>query len=134
MEHTDEPPCPSLKTAKAQIEAYPDFEKYGFGRWACVLKGEKKVIGFAGLKFLPEREEIDLGYRFLPEHWGKGLATEASQASIDFGFNILKLKRIIGLVLPKNKASIRVLEKVGMKKEGWDDFESVQALRYAITR
>jgi RimJ/RimL family protein N-acetyltransferase len=60
-----------------------DYQKYGYGRWACVPKGGAEVIGFAGLKYLDDLGEVDLGYRLLPAYWGAGLATEAARAVMD---------------------------------------------------
>ena len=59
-----------------------DYRKHGFGRWGVVLKATGRLIGFAGLKYLDELREVDVGYRLLPEYWGMGLATEAAQASV----------------------------------------------------
>jgi RimJ/RimL family protein N-acetyltransferase len=50
---------------------FSDYKKYGYGRYAVVYKPDNKVIGFAGLKYLPELRETDIGFRFLPEYWGK---------------------------------------------------------------
>ncbi len=91
-----------------------DFEKYGYGRFAVIHKADQKLIGFSGLKYLPELDETDVGYRFLPEYWGKGFATESARASIQFGFDTLKLKRIIGVAMKDNLASINVLLKCGL--------------------
>ena len=55
------------------------------------------MIGFCGLKYLDDLNAVDIGYRFLPEYWGRGLATEACLASVTFGFEVLKLDLIIGL-------------------------------------
>ena len=52
---------------------FEDYKKYGYGRWAVIYKEDGKLIGFAGLKYLPELDETDIGYRILPEYWGKGL-------------------------------------------------------------
>lgn len=60
----------------------------------------------------------------------KGLATEACRASLEFGFATLGLERILGLVLPENAASIRVLEKVGMRPDGTVEYGGQRALRY----
>ncbi len=95
-----------------------DYQKYGYGRWACVLKANGEVIGFAGLKYLPELQEVDIGYRLLPAYWGRGLATEACRAILDYGRTRLGLERIIGLVDPANVASVRVLEKLGLTPVG----------------
>ena len=51
---------------------FSDYKKYGYGRFAVYHKADKKVIGFAGLKYLPEYDMTDIGYRYLPEYWGKG--------------------------------------------------------------
>lgn len=132
MRYTHEPLLESLDEARRAIAAYPDFHTVGFGRWGCVLKESGDVIGFCGLKYLPELDVVDVGYRFLPEYWGQGLATEACRACVEFGFEVLQLERIVAFVLPENKASIRVLEKVGMELEGTVELEGMSAVRYAI--
>lgn len=132
MQLTGEPPLQSLEEAEKAIIDYPDFDEVGYGRWGCVLKGEKGMIGFCGLKYIASLDEVDLGYRFLPEYWGKGYATEASNASVRFGFEVLGLESIIAMVLPENLASIRVLEKVGLQREGVVDYEGLKPIRYGI--
>lgn len=111
--------CNTLEEARQGMIDRPlrDYRVHGFGRWAVVLKSTGKVIGFAGLKYLEESAEVDLGYRFFKEHWGQGLATEAARAILNFGITELKLHRIIGIADVENKASRRVLEKVGMRWE-----------------
>ncbi len=101
---------------------FSDYEKYGFGRWAVINKLDNKLFGFAGLKYLPEIDEVDIGYRFLPEYWGQGLATEASIEILKYGFDELKLKRIIGIAMPENIASCKILEKIGLKYYKTDNF------------
>jgi len=85
------------------------------GRWATYTKHNNEFIGWCGLKFRPEPDEIDLGYRFLKTAWGRGYATEAAIQTIDHGFKRLQLKTITGRAHVDNAASIRVLEKSGMK-------------------
>ena len=134
MRYTGEPLLPSLDAAKLAIENHTDFDNPGYGRWACVLKESQQIIGFCGLKYLSDLDEVDIGYRFLPEFWGKGYATEACIASLQFGFHTLRLHRIIGLVLPQNAASIRVLEKVGLQFECEFDYDGYSVLRYAASK
>jgi len=69
----------------------------------------------AGLKCRPDRNEIDLGYRFMKKYWGKGYATEAASACLQHGFTELHVQKIVGRALPANLASITVLEKSGMQ-------------------
>jgi len=113
-------PLLSLEQARQTLIDHPiaDYCRYGFGRGACILKSTGEQIGFAGLKYLDELGEVDVAYRLLPAHWGQGLATEVALASVRYGFAALGLKRIIGLVMPKNIASVRVLEKTGLRYSG----------------
>ncbi|MCH2215878.1 MAG: GNAT family N-acetyltransferase [Flavobacteriales bacterium] len=103
----------TVQDARNFLENYNEYERNGFGRWAVVLKDSGSFIGWCGLK-KNEEGYVDLGFRFFQEEWGKGYATEAAEASLSFGFKKLGLKEIIGRVAPENKASLRVLEKLGM--------------------
>lgn len=104
-------------------EKQSDYKNHGYGRWVTILKKENLFVGWAGLAYLPEFDEIDIGYRFLPEFWGYGLATEASNAILSYAFEKLKLKRIVAIALKENKASIRVMEKVGMEFDKYAPYE-----------
>jgi RimJ/RimL family protein N-acetyltransferase len=112
-------PLASLEDARAMMHAAPfhDYETYGFGRFACVWKDSGAVIGFSGVKYVPEIGETELGYRFMPEFWGMGLATEAGRASIEFAGSDLGLRRLVAMVHPENLASANVLIKLGFAVE-----------------
>ncbi len=113
--YTGEPVIESIEVMEKAISTrIANYKKYGYGRWATFLKDGMQFVGWSGLAYLPEFDEIDLGYRFLPEYWGQGIATEASNAILDYAFEILKLDRIIAIAMIENKASTRVMEKVGM--------------------
>lgn len=103
----------------------PQYALNNYGRWAVHTKPELAFIGWCGLKLRPEKNEIDLGYRFLPVAWGKGYATEAASACLKYGFETVGLARIVGRALPGNIASIRVLEKCGMRYTGQEMIEGL---------
>lgn len=125
QKYTGEPVVQSIaEIEKAICTRIKDYEKYGFGRWATVLKNGMQFVGWAGLAYLPEFDEIDLGYRFLPDYWGSGIATEASQAILTYGFDALKLKKIVAIAMKENKASIKVMEKVGMEFDKFAPYEA----------
>ncbi|MCX2473988.1 GNAT family N-acetyltransferase [Pedobacter sp. MC2016-05] len=93
----------------------------GIGRWAVIEKDSNQFAGWSGLKLIKETYNnhcnyYDLGYRFIKKFWGKGYATESAQASMKYGFDILKLNEIIGIADTENIASIKVLEKLGLQK------------------
>lgn len=134
MRHTGEPPLQSLDDARNAIENYPDFERFGYGRWRCFLKDTETMIGFCGLKCLDDLRCVDVGFRFLPEYWGRGFATQACRASLEYGFEVIGLERIVGLVLPENPASSRVLEKCGMRNMGQFEYEEFEPYLFEITR
>jgi RimJ/RimL family protein N-acetyltransferase len=129
MRLTGEPVATDLASLRQAIRDYPDYRRHGYGRWAVLY--EARVIGFAGPKYLDELGEVDLGYRFLPDYWGRGLATEAAIAVTGYCFETLGMGRLIGLVLAANGASIRVLEKAGYSFETSVDYEGLNALQYA---
>lgn len=85
------------------------------GRWAVHLKYMHEFIGWAGLKYLFDRDEIDLGYRFMKQYWGNGFATEAAGTCISYGFAHLDLNRIVAKAHVHNTASLKVIQKCGMK-------------------
>ncbi len=134
MRFTGEPLLASLEEAYQAIRDYPDFDTVGYGRWGCFFKPESRLVGFCGLQWLADLGEVDLGYRFLSAYWGRGLATEACQACLQFGFDGLQLSHIIALVLPENVASSRVLEKLGMYGDGQMRYQEQRVLRYRAHR
>ncbi|MEX1255436.1 MAG: GNAT family protein [Dehalococcoidia bacterium] len=85
---------------------------------AITLDGGR-LIGNCGIRRKPENEwEADIGYEMAPEYWGRGYATEAAGAMVDFGFRELGLHRVSSWCIADNVASARVLEKVGLRLEG----------------
>lgn len=86
--------------------------------FALVEKATQTLIGSMGLRLVREHEKAEVGFWIGKPYWGKGYATEALRAVIEFGFKELKLNRIFGLHFGENPASGRVMEKVGMKYEG----------------
>ena len=127
-------PCKDLEEAKQRLEQGPlaDYQKYGYGRFAVELKETGKVIGFCGIKYLPEIDLPEVGYRYLKEYWGRGIGTEAAKASVEFARQDLKIKKLIALIVPENTASIRVAEKLGMKRGPLIHIYDTDAFQYEM--
>ena len=97
LRFTGEGPVNSIDDARQILLTRPisDYSKHGFGRMACVEKSSGRLIGFSGLKYLPDLDEVDIGYRFLPEAWGKGYATESSKIIMNELVPAFELKKLL---------------------------------------
>lgn len=98
-------------------QQYIDF---GIGRWAVLNKETQEFMGWAGLKFVTEVTNnhsgfYDIGYRLIRKYWGKGYATEASMAALDYAFQTLKLEQLFATAAVDNFASNRVLQKIRLQ-------------------
>lgn len=103
------------------------YKTNGLGRLAMIDKETNAFLGWSGLKYEENlRKEFnyyDLGYRLKEQFWGKGYATEAAIASLDFGFTILKLKEIGAAADIDHIASNTILKKIGMQTSGTFEYE-----------
>lgn len=119
LRYTGEQAVPSIEAVRDLLETHPlrDYRLYGYGRMACIDKDSGQLIGFSGLKYLDDMDETDVGYRFIPEAWGKGYATESAVAIMACQAAEFSLRRIIGLVEPANTGSVSVLKKLGLTFE-----------------
>lgn len=113
MRYTGDISFASVADARAFLKDYQKIVATGLSRWMVIDRQSGESVGWCGLRKL-EDGEVDLGFRFLQRHWGKGYATEAAKACVDYGFKHHQLDYIIGRVMHDNHASARVLEKVGM--------------------
>lgn len=98
------------------------YKENDIGRWAVVLKETQEFIGWCGIKYI--KDEVvngktnfyDIGYRLMPEFWGKGYASEASMACFNYAFDVLKLTELHATIMEGNQASCKIVEKIGMIK------------------
>ena len=123
-------PISRQESDQALQDMIMQWQDRGFGRWAVVLKESGKLIGCAGLKVYQGRPE--LFYLLDQPFWGQGLATEIAQAALCFGFERLHFEEIIAFTKHQNRASQRVLEKVGFSLEGEDQVFDISALKYNL--
>jgi len=105
-------------------------------QFAVTLQSDGTLTGYCGFfhQVVDEIEEIEIGYRLHPDHWNKGIATEAATAVRDHAFRDLKLTRVISLIHPENAASRRVAEKIGMLPERKTVFKGFPTQVFALSR
>jgi ribosomal-protein-alanine N-acetyltransferase len=122
----------SREQTKKSITSWKGYyTKHGFANWAVVRKDGDLLIGKCGFSWLPDNSDIELSYLLAKHSWGFGYVTEIAKAALEYGFGKLKLKRIAAIVYPGNTASIRVLEKLGMKYEREVFFHGAKLLLYS---
>jgi RimJ/RimL family protein N-acetyltransferase len=99
---------------------------HGYTLWTACLKETGELIGFIGLNYTDWESHftpaVEVGWRLGSQFWGKGYATEGAKASLDYGFKKCGLKEIISFTVPANVRSIRVMEKIGLKRDLNGDF------------
>jgi [ribosomal protein S5]-alanine N-acetyltransferase len=113
--NTPEQTLAFLQTVLKAQEQWPR----AFVELAIELKGEGRLIGSIGLRVKDERNRAaDIGYVLARSYWGGGYMTEAARAILDVAFRRLDLRRVSATCDPRNHASYRVMEKLGMRREG----------------
>jgi ribosomal-protein-alanine N-acetyltransferase len=110
------------------------FEAGEMAHFAITLRETNGLIGAIRLTIVPRFERAELGYWIGNPYWENGYCTEAARTVLEYGFTTLKLNRIHAHHFKRNPASGRVLERVGMMREGfarqhvkkWDTFEDIE--------
>ncbi len=99
------------------LNGHPEHPELGL--WATIHKETNQFIGRCGLLpwTIDQRSEVEVAYLLAKEYWGQGLASEAAQGILDYGFEQLGLSRLICMIDPRNQASIKVARRIGMTFE-----------------
>lgn len=116
------------------LEFFITHWEHGVGVWAVIYKQTSQLIGHCGLNFLPNSSEVEVLYRFEQPYWNQGIATEATKASLRYGFEEVKLERIVAITTPEHLASRRVMEKAGLEYEKDAHFYNLDVVYYALVR
>jgi [ribosomal protein S5]-alanine N-acetyltransferase len=135
LQYTGDRVFETIDAARLFLQSYQSvYNKYGLGRWAVIRKADDAFLGWCGLKYSEDTKEYDIGFRFFKNYWGQGYATEAAMASLQLGFTHFSIKEIVGRAMQTNSASIRVLEKCGMKFRSFFDFDGEDGVVYCIAQ
>ena len=115
--------------SNAAVNRYRTFiHEHGWGLWAAESKETSRFIGFVGLNIpaaeLPCSPCVEIGWRLCADEWGKGLACEAAGASLDFAFNVLKLREVVAFTAKINRRSQALMQRLGMRHNIPDDFDN----------
>ena len=113
----NQPPDPVQHRAQLRARIASTWPATG-GIWVVEWQNAPGFLGWCGLFPLEASGTIEIGYRYLPRAWGQGIATEAARAVLDHGFRELGFDPIVAVTHPANRASQRVLEKIGLNPRG----------------
>lgn len=134
LKYTGDQPFENIQASIDFLTNYDQYEKYGVGRLAVIDKTTLKFIGWCGLKYSLDKNEYDIGFRFFKNYWNNGFATETAKKCLEYGFDELKIERIVGRAMHENIGSIKVLEKIGMKFKENFDFEGHRGVIYELSK
>jgi RimJ/RimL family protein N-acetyltransferase len=112
---------------RAESDAFVDriLERWaedGHGLWAVERPEDHRFLGFTGIARLAWLETPEIGWRFARFAWGHGYATEAARAALAWGFGTLGLAEVVSVTTFRNERSMRVMERIGMRRSAADDF------------
>jgi ribosomal-protein-alanine N-acetyltransferase len=110
------------------------WKQHGFGPWAVIHRTEEQFIGHCGLRYWPGSADVEVLYALARPYWGQGLATEGARASLRYGFEHLRLERIVAAAMVENIGSRRVMEKIGLRYEKDFRFGTLEAAWYTLER
>ncbi len=134
LKYTGDKPFDNLQASIDFLTSYDQYEKYGVGRLAVIEKTSLKFIGWCGLKYSPNINEYDIGFRFDRRYWNMGYATETSKKCINFGLSELGIEKIVGRAMKENIGSIKVLQKIGMTFKKNFDFLGREGVIYELIK
>jgi [ribosomal protein S5]-alanine N-acetyltransferase len=128
-----DPPA-DLAEAGEWAEYLEDMQRrLGYSQWHVSERAGGRLVGIAGLQPLDGGPDVELTYALEPSSWGRGLATEASAAALDYAFDEAGLERVIGIAKEENGASVRVLRKLGMTSRGVARYWGKEWARFEVT-
>jgi len=126
-------PAPlSKKESDAAVEKIQkEMAEMGYGLWALELQENKQFIGFVGIHYVTFPAYftpcIEIGWRLAYNSWGKGYATEAANAVIDYAFHTLHIKQLVSYTAKLNKRSMKLMKRLGMTYDGDFDHPNLAA-------
>jgi len=134
IKYTGDIPFESIEEARGFLINYDHYQKYNFGRWAVINKSTEAFLGWCGLKYTPELDEYDIGFRFFKKYWNQGFATESAKACLQLGFEKYQMTEIVGRAMTENIGSIKVLEKIGLTFYETFSFEGDGGVVYKVDK
>lgn len=129
---SDGKPWPEEKIREFVERQRRHYQEVGYCLWKLIPKGEGRLVGFCGLQRLDDLPGVEIGWWLAQDQWGQGLATEAARVAAKDGFERFGLSRIVAVALAENRASIHVMEKLGMRYGGKATHHGFPVVLYSL--
>ncbi len=110
--------------------------QYGFSWWAFIERETNLLVGAGCIQYLGRdpANPLEIGWRLTSQRWGRGLASEAARAMAAFAFNTLNVPTLTAVCVPENGASQRVMERLGLRYRGLEDWYGRPHAAWEMTR
>jgi RimJ/RimL family protein N-acetyltransferase len=124
------------RAAEVAARVMPDFirhwQDHGYGPWAMIEQASGQLMGHMGLRYVPEMAATEILYMLDTPFWGQGYATEGAMASRDHAFGVLQLQTVVAIAAIENKASQRVMRKIGLTLQTYRPYKNVTVALYTL--
>ncbi|HEY7144860.1 MAG TPA: GNAT family N-acetyltransferase [Streptosporangiaceae bacterium] len=120
------PPLTFEQAAAWVLTFQDDLDRYGFGFWALEARASGEFVGFTGLGKMDDEMPVggvEAAWRLARPAWGRGYATEAALAALDYGFGVMGLPEIVAVTMARNLRSRAVMRRIGMTTDPAEDFD-----------
>lgn len=122
----------NIQEARQDLYRRIKLSRGAYGYWVVEEKQSGLFIGWIVLKELDQTKDFELGFRFHKTQWGRGFATEAGKKMIAYAFEVLQLEQVKAVVMPKNEASRKALEKIGFQLASFGRYYNAHCAVYQI--
>jgi len=127
-------PAETAERARRRIREGEGGADEPLGLWCIEGRADHAFHGVGALIRMPDDEDVEVAYRLARSAWGQGIATEAAAALVAHALGPLDLPRVVAVTYPANRASQRVLDKLGFERRGVREYKGVQATYHVLTR
>lgn len=125
--------------SEQQIRGFVDrqvklYAERGFCRWRLLDRTSGELVGFCGVGYWRDGLDAEIGWWLARRYWGLGLATEAARCALRDAFERVGLDRVVSVAMVGNRASLRVMEKLGLRWQREFEDEGARLVQYGISR
>jgi RimJ/RimL family protein N-acetyltransferase len=131
------PPLTYEQASAWALAFQDDLDRQDFGFWALEVRASGEFVGFTGLSTVDEEmpfSGVEVAWRLARPAWGRGYATEAALAALEYGFDVMRLPEVVAVTVATNVRSRAVMQRIGMTHDPAEDFDHPDVDEVALRR